>query len=74
MKALSKQAELSREYTNHTIRATSATILDHCVFCSTTYNGHKSETSIRSYASKTSVEMKLAMYSGLSKALSGNPI
>ena len=77
MKALSKQAELSREYTNHSIRATSVTILDHCGFearhimC---VSGHKSESSIRSYASKTSDEMKLAMSSGLSKALCGNRI
>ena len=76
MKALSKQADLSREYTNHSICATSVTILDHCGFearhimC---VSGHKSETSIRSYASKTSDEMKLAMSSGLSKALCGNP-
>ena len=32
MKALSKQAQLSKEYTNHSIRATSVTILDQCGF------------------------------------------
>ena len=32
MKAISKQAKLSREYTNHSIRATSVTILDQCGF------------------------------------------
>ena len=32
MKALSKHAQLSREYTNHSIRATSITILDQCGF------------------------------------------
>ena len=72
MKALSKQAQLSREYTNHSIRAISVTILDQCGFegrhimC---ISGHKSETSIRSYASKTSDGVKLAMSSGLSNAL-----
>ena len=64
MKEISKLAELSREYTNHSIRATSITILDGCGFeaqhimC---VSGHKSETSIRSYASKTNDEIKLAM-------------
>ena len=35
MKALSKHAQLSREYTNHSIRATSVTILDlkHVMSC-----------------------------------------
>ena len=76
MKALSKQAQLSREYTNHSIRATSVTILDQCGFearhimC---ISGHKSETSIRSYASKTSDGVKLAMSSGLSNALCDVP-
>ena len=32
MKAISKLANLSREYTNHSIRATSITILDECGF------------------------------------------
>ena len=64
MKTLSKHAQLSREYTNHSIRATSVTILDQCGFevrhimC---ISGHKSETSICSYTSKTSDEVKLAL-------------
>ena len=68
MKPLSKQAQLSREYTNHSIRTTSVTILDQCGFearhimC---ISGHKSETSIRSYTSKTSDGVKLATSSGL---------
>ena len=76
MKALSKQAQLSREYTNHSIRATSVTILDQCGFearhimC---ISGHKSETSICSYTSKTSDGVKLAMSSGLSNALCDVP-
>ena len=32
MKALSKQAELSIEYANHSVRGTSVTVLDHCGF------------------------------------------
>ena len=52
MKLLSKDLEfcLSREYTNHCLRATSITLLDcfearHVM----TVSGHKSESSIRSY-------------------------
>ena len=76
MKAISKQAKLSREYTNHSIRATSVTILDRCRFearhimC---VSGHKSETSIRSYASKTAHNTKLAMSKGLSNAIGKSP-
>ena len=70
MKSLSRQAQSSKDYTNHSIHATSVTILDHGGFearhimC---VSGHKSESSIRSYASKTSDEIKLAtcMFSGL---------
>ena len=76
MKAISKLANLSREYTNHSIRATSVTILDECGFearhimC---VSGHRSEASIRSYASKTKSGIKLAMSTGLSNALCETP-
>ena len=46
MKAISKQAKFSREYTNHSIRATSVTILDRCEFEARHImwvSGHKSE-------------------------------
>ena len=72
LKAISKLANLSREYTNHSIRATSVTILDECGFevhhimC---VSGHRSEVSIRSYDSKTKSGIKLAMSTGLSNAL-----
>ena len=72
LKAISKLSNLSREYTNHSIRATSVTILDECGFevrhimC---VSGHRSEARIRSYASKTKSGIKLAMPTGLSKAL-----
>ena len=71
-KNISKQASLSREYTNHSIRATSITLLDECGFearhimC---VSGHRSESSIRSYASKTSDKLKFAMSTGLSSVL-----
>ena len=70
LKDISKQA--SREYTNHSIRATSVTLLDECGFearhimC---VSGHRSESSIRSYASKTTDKLKFAMSTGLSSAL-----
>ena len=72
MKEISKLAHLSREYTNHSIRATSVTILDDYGFearhimC---VSGH----SIRSYASKTTENIKLAMSTSLSSALCENP-
>ena len=72
LKAISKLSNLSREYTNHSIRATSVTILDECGFevrhimC---VSGHRSEASIHSYASKTKSGIKLAMSTGLSNAL-----
>ena len=66
-KDISKQASLSREYTNHSIRATSVTLLDECGF--EARHGHRSESSIRSYASKTSDKLKFAMSTGLSSAL-----
>ena len=77
MKPLSRQAQLSKDYTNHSICATSVTILNHSgvearhIKCA---SGHKSESNIRSYASKTSDEIKLAMSSGLSNALCSRPI
>ena len=76
MKEISKLAHLSREYTNHSIRATSVTILDDYGFearhimC---VSGHRSESSIRSYASKTTENIKLAMSTSLSSALCENP-
>ena len=64
MKKLSKEANLSHIYTNHCIRATCITLLDragvearHIMAIS----GHKSESSIRSYASTScSTKRKLA--------------
>lgn len=76
MKKISKLANLPREYTNHSIRATSVTILDECGFearhimC---VSGHRSGSSICSYASKTKSVTKLAMSTVLSNALSKSP-
>ena len=60
IKCISKEAELSKIYTNHSIRATAVTILDkrgyearHIMAVS----GHKSESSLRSYC-KTDISKK----------------
>ena len=60
MKCMSKEAELSKIYTNHSIRATAVTILDKCGYEARhimAISGHKSESSIRSYC-KTDTSTK----------------
>ena len=55
MKVISQQAELSTEYTNHSIRATTITILDRCGFEARHImymSGHRNESSIKSYSKK----------------------
>ena len=52
MKCISKEAEFSKIYTNHSIRATAVTILDKCGYeaCHVmAVSVHKSESSIQSY-------------------------
>lgn len=66
MKQISKQAKLSREYTNHFIRPTAVTILDksrHIMSVS----GHRSESSVRSYR-KTDEATKKRMSETLTAA------
>lgn len=71
MKEISNHAKLSVVYTNHSIRATSVTILDQAG-CEARHimsvSGHRSESSIRSYA-RTGVEMKEKMSSVLSSTM-----
>ena len=58
MKKLSKSAELSKEYTNHCIRATAVTVLDQNNFEARhimRVSGHKSEASIRSDSRRLSI-------------------
>ena len=70
MKEISLRAKLLKI---HSVRATSVMILDECGFearhlmC---VSGHRNESSIRSYASKTNDAVKHAMSVGLSSALS----
>lgn len=71
MKKLSVEAGLSRTYTNHCLRATSITLLDgyearHVM----TVSGHKSESSIRSYA-RTSEDQREKMAMTIAEAVSG---
>jgi len=57
MKELSKTVSLSKQYTNHSLRATALTVLDHCNFEARhimRVSGHKSEASIRSYSRRLS--------------------
>ena len=61
MKKLSIEAKLSCVSTNHSIRATTITILDECGYEARhimALSGHRSESSIRSYASQTSLSTK----------------
>ena len=60
MKVISQQAELSTIYTNHSIRATTITILDRSGFEARhimSVNGHRNESSIKTY-SKTNTNAK----------------
>lgn len=72
MKKLSIEAKLSCVYTNHSIRATTITILDECGYEARhimALSGHRSESSIRSYASQTSLSTKRKMSETLSDSL-----
>lgn len=74
MKNISKDAGLSREYTNHSIRATTITLLDAAGYEArhiTSLTGHKSHDSLRSYC-KTSVSTKRKMSEVLSLALNSS--
>ena len=57
MKDISRAADLSKQYTNHSIRVTAVTVLDHSNFEARhimRVSGHKSEASIRSYSRRLS--------------------
>ena len=70
MKQISKQAGLSKDYTNHPIRATAITILNQSGFEARhimSLSGHRSESSIRS-CSKTDKSTKKSMSETLTAA------
>ena len=62
MKTISKSAGLSKEYTNHCIRSTTITLLNHCGFESrhiATVSGHRNTASLSSYCYDTSRTVKV---------------
>ena len=70
MKKISKEADLSKIYSNHSIRATAVTILDKSGFEAPhimSVSGHRSESSIRSY-SKTDEATKKRISETLTSA------
>ncbi|KAL9978416.1 hypothetical protein ACROYT_G015929 [Oculina patagonica] len=72
MKKLSIAAKLSFMYTNHSIKATALSILDECGYEARhimALSGHRSESSIRSYASQTSLSTKRKMSETLTESL-----
>ena len=72
IKCISKEAELSKIYTNHSIRATAVTILDKCGYEARhimAVCGHKSESSIRTYC-KTDTSTKKQMSESMTAATS----
>ena len=72
MKKVSIEAKLSCVYTNHSIRATTITILDECGYEARhimALSGHRSESSIQSYAYQTSLSTKRKMSETLSESL-----
>ncbi|CAC5375819.1 unnamed protein product [Mytilus coruscus] len=72
MRTISQQARLSREFTNHSIRATSITVLDINKFSDRdimSVSGHKSESSIKNYTGKVSTTRRFEMSSALSASV-----
>ena len=71
MKCLSINCQLSRLYTNHSIRVTGATILNQCKFSASqimSVTGHKSVSSLAIYQ-RVSDQEKLDMGQALSNAM-----
>ena len=67
MKVISQQAELSTTYTNHSIKATTITILNRSGFKARhimSVSGHRNESRIKSY-NKTDENTKTNMASSL---------
>ena len=71
MNTISKERELSQQYTNHCIRATAVSLLDECNFEARhimRVSGPKSESSIRSYSKRLSEEKQREISYSLSCA------
>ena len=74
MSDVSKQCELSKIYTNHSIRVTGCTVLTHCNFSSSeimSVSGHKSVQSLAIYQ-KTKDREKIQMGKALFQAMTRN--
>jgi hypothetical protein len=72
MAYLSKKAELSHSYTNHSLRATAVHILDGAHIPTRhimTVTGHKAESSLKTYTGYTDHNTKKAMSHTLSKSV-----
>ena len=72
MKAICKRAGLQKEFSNHSIRATSITVLDINKFTNRdimSVSGHRSESSLKTYTSRVSVGRKHEMSKALTDAL-----
>lgn len=75
MKVLSEKYKLSKSYTNHSLRATTITLLDEEGFEARhimSISGHKSETSIKHY-SRTGESKKRMIAETISNKILGNP-
>lgn len=77
MAEISKIGKLSTVYRNHSVRATSITIMDLAGISSRhimKVSGHKSETSFKSYSNFVSVNKKREISDTLSSALGNVPV
>ena len=71
MKTICRQAGLERELNNHSIRATSFTVLDVNTFSNRdimSVSGYRSETSLKTNTSRVSVQRKYEMSMALTEA------
>lgn len=74
MTEISRAANLSKEYTKHSYRATSVHVLDGAEFPSRhimSITGHKSETSLKTYSGETSENTKKRMSKVISEKTLG---
>lgn len=75
MSSISKVGKLSEAYTNHSVRATSITVMDHSGIDSRhimKVSGHASETSLKSYSHSINDSKKRQMSCVLSDSLVGS--
>ena len=74
--SICKNVKLSREYTNHSIRATVISTLDNAGFEARhimQLSSHKSESTIKEYTKKCPENKRKQMFDSLSEAMDANP-